>query len=132
MSGTQLNQILSQLNVDLKKVKRIVFVSSIAGSMIVKPLLTLLIPSNFEEIKQLIEELKDKQVTGYIGHPTTVQLLNKLLNLNLQPNRSEYKLTEGDLLIMISLAQRSPTGQESNVSDINQLTFNIAVLLQSF
>ena len=127
-----LSQILSKFNIDLSQVKRIVFVSSIAGSMASAPILSLIIPISVDELRTIIEgNIEGKEVLNYIGHAPTVSLLNKLLNLNLQPTRAEYRISPNDLIIMVSLSQRQiVSGQDVLVSDFSQLVIRIVKVIQ--
>ncbi|RLB81443.1 MAG: hypothetical protein DRH17_09095 [Deltaproteobacteria bacterium] len=50
----------------------------------------------------------------YIRHPTTVELLNNLLNLNLKPSSELYSYREGDKIIVITL-KKPVRGKEVEV-----------------
>jgi len=119
-----LTQILSQY-------KRVVFVSSIAGSMINEPIEFHGEPITYQHLQEIIKVAKEqnKEIVNYIGHPTTVSLLGQLLSLQLQTTRSEYQIQKGDLLIMVSLKQRQKvSGQEVNVSSVEDLLIRLVVI----
>jgi len=129
MNLSQIEQILNKLNFDLNNVKRIVFISAIAGSMInTTPVLSVIIPITPDTLKQLVET-KNVTILNFIRHPATLELLNNLLSLKLQPNSGEYTVNEGDLLVMVSLSQRNQTSNaDVNVNNFNQLVIRVVPL----
>ena len=124
-----MTQILSQI--DFNQIKRVVFVSSIAGSMILSPVDIHIEPISPEELKEIVKKAQEKQIAivNYVGHPTTVSLLNQILSLELQVNRGEYQINHEDLLVMISLKQRPKTsGQEVSISSIDDLVIRLVII----
>ena len=122
---------LNQIN--FNEIKRVIFASSIAGSMIDKGYVISIMPITPEELSEMVKEaLKNNiPIINFIGHAPTVSLLNKLLNLNLQPTRAEYKINPNDLIIMVSLSQRQQiSGQDVSVTDFNQLVIRIVKVIQ--
>lgn len=127
MKLNQLEQMLSQFNLGLSNTKRVIFVSAIAGSMISEyPVLSMAIPVTTDTLKQIMTEVEGVTILNFIRHPATLELLNKLLGLQLQPNSGEYVVNEGDLLIMVSLSQRNQTSNaDVNVTNFNQLVIRL-------
>ena len=101
-------------------VKMIVVIPSIAGSMLPKE------PLNFRTepltLEELIKLTQNAVVINYNRHPTTNQLLQQLIPNIKQSENSEYHINKEDIIIMASLANRSPSpGQEVNVRSLDQL-----------
>ena len=66
-------------------------------------------PIKPEVLKQLADMMEPK--ISYIRHPSTVNLLNRLFNLNLQPSSELYKYQDGDVLFVVTL-KKPVRGQE--------------------
>ena len=127
-----MNTTLSPLSqVNFNEIKRVIFISSIAGSMVTSSINLHVEPISFEDLKKIINLAKERGITiqNFVGHPTTVSLLNQMLSLNLQANRGEYQINHEDLLVMISLKQRPKvSGQEVNASTIEDLLIRVVII----
>jgi len=64
-------------------------------------------PISLEEVKEV---LKSTSFTSAIGHPSTADVLSKLLGLEIPVNRIAISLSSEDRLIVFQLAVRLPEG----------------------
>jgi predicted RNase H-like nuclease (RuvC/YqgF family) len=55
---------------------------------------------------KLEERLEDGRLINAIGHDSTVNLINTLCGTQLQKNRVEVKMDEGDVALIIMISQR--------------------------
>jgi len=63
----------------------------------------------------------------FIRHKSTVELLNREFELNLEPSSETYRYENNDKLIIVTL--KSPQrGREVEVKDINDLDFYYATI----
>ena len=89
---------------------RYVFLNSLPLNAFDKPFMQLLVTKvDPNYVKLLIQY--DDNVECYIRHNATVDIINKLLELNLKPSSDLYKYRDGDVLIIVSL-KKPVRGQE--------------------
>ncbi len=55
--------------------------------------------------------LEEGELVNAIGHDSTVNLVNKLCEVQLQKNRVEVKMNEGDRALIAMIAERLPEGK---------------------
>ena len=81
---------------------------------ITKPTRIIVTPVKIDTLRQLAPLMRESgSVECYIRHPATVNLLNKLLGLNLQPSNGLYSYQLGDVLYVVTL-KKPIRGQEIN------------------
>ena len=73
---------------------------------------------SFKQLREILEEADETKC--YIRHKPTIELLEKEVNMELNPINEAYKYREGDKLIIATLNYRPEYGKEYNVkkSDI--------------
>ena len=81
-------------------------------------------PVTPEQLKKLVESCKE--IANYIRHPTTVEVLNKQLGLQLSPSSGLYQYREGDTVIVVVL-KKPIRGQEVTVN-LKDLDFYLVKL----
>jgi len=98
---------------------RYVFLNSLPLNAFDKPFMQLLVTKvDPNYVKLLIQY--DDNVECYIRHKATVDIINKLLELDLKPSSELYKYRDGDVLIIVSL-KKPVRGQEINNITIDDL-----------
>jgi len=65
--------------------------------------------------------LEDNELVNAIGHDSTVNLINKLCDVQLQKNRVEIKMSEGDRALVIMIAERLPEGKVLSDTEIEDM-----------
>ena len=65
--------------------------------------------------------LEDNELVNAIGHDSTVNLINKLCDVQLQKNRVEIKMSEGDRALVIMVAERLPEGKVLSDEEIENM-----------
>jgi len=80
-----------------------------------KPTKLIITPVKPEVLKQLAPEMQPK--ASYIRHPATVQLLNKLFNLNLSVSSELYKYQQGDVIYVITLKKPVRGAEIENITE---------------
>ena len=77
---------------------------------------------NKEEFCSELEDgLKYEEFVNAIGHDSTVNLVNKLCGTNLQKNRMEIKMVEGDKALIIQPMQRLEEGKILSDEEITKM-----------
>jgi len=70
---------------------------------------------------KLEARLEDNELVNAIGHDSTVNLINKLCEVQLQKNRIEVKMNEGDRVLVIMIAERLPEGKVLSDTEIEDM-----------
>ncbi len=99
------------------KGKQVIYLlNALPLSMLEKPEATIYVKEvSVDEAKQLAQS---KELRSYIGHEGTAQLLSLLLQQPVPVNRSQLKLSSGELLVIV-LTSRLPEGKVlQTVNDI--------------
>ena len=65
--------------------------------------------------------LEDGELVNAIGHDSTVNLVNKLCDVQLQKNRIEVKISKGDRALVITIAERLPEGKVLSSEEIEDM-----------
>jgi len=65
--------------------------------------------------------LEDNELVNAIGHESTVNLVNKLCEVQLQKNRIEVKMSEGDRALIVMVAERLPEGKILSDEEIEDM-----------
>jgi len=75
-----------------------------------------------DHVKELVEWCKQHNIPieCYIRHPATVQVLSRMLNIELKPSSELYNYQQGDVIIVIAL-RRPIRGQEVENISIDDL-----------
>ena len=74
-----------------------------------------------EFCSEIQDGMKYEQFVNAIGHESTVNLVNKLCGTNLQKNRVEVKMVEGDKALIIQPIQRLEEGKVLSDEEIMRL-----------
>ena len=72
---------------------------------------------SLEQVKKLLSN----GFTSAVGHPSTAQLLTKLLGVNVPVNRVQVKLDDNTILVVFQLMQRLPEGKILTEEELKQL-----------
>jgi len=85
------------------------------------------------DIDKLRERLKLAQrrgikIVSYIRHPATVELINKLLNLDLKPSSELYKYETGDLMFVVTLKKPIRGAEIEKVSKEDVTIYEVDVI----
>jgi hypothetical protein len=67
--------------------------------------------------------LTNNDFISVVGHETTANVLSTLLGMNIQTNRMNLRLNEGDVVIIFQLNQRLPEGSVLNEEELTKLDF---------
>ncbi|MGB9638278.1 MAG: STIV orfB116 family protein [bacterium] len=73
---------------------------------------------DLEKAKELI---KKWEVISAVGHTSTMDLINKLLGLNLKTNRIEVKLDDDTFLLVFQLGVRLEEGKVLDEKEVEEL-----------
>lgn len=111
---------------------RYVFLNSLPLNAFDKPFLKMLVSKvDPKTLKLLVanalSEIDD--IKCYIRHPVTVELLNKMLNLSMEPSSELYKYQDGDVLFVVSL-KKPIRGQEVNEISIDDLDIRMVEVVR--
>jgi len=74
-----------------------------------------------EFCSEIQDGMKYEQFVNAIGHESTVNLVNKLCGTNLQKNRVEVKMVEGDKALIIQPIQRLEEGKVLSDEEIMRM-----------
>jgi len=72
---------------------------------------------SLEQVKKLLSN----GFTSAVGHPSTAQLLTKLLGVNVPVNRVQVKLDDNTILVVFQLLARLPEGKILTEEELKQL-----------
>jgi len=64
---------------------------------------------------------EEGELVNAIGHDSTVNLVNKLCEVQLQKNRIEVKMQKGDTALIIMIAERLPEGKVLSNEEIEDM-----------
>jgi len=74
-----------------------------------------------------VDDVKDiltnNDFTSVIGHESTANVLSSLLDMNIQTNRINLRLNDGDMVIIFQLNQRLPEGLVLDKDELMKLDF---------
>ena len=90
-----------------------------------KPLVLKVAPVKPEVLRQLAPEMKPR--VSYIRHPATIELLNKLFNLDLQVSNELYKYQKEDVLYVITLKKPVRGAEVENLTENDVLIYQVEV-----
>jgi len=65
--------------------------------------------------------LEENELVNAIGHDSTVNLVNKLCDVQLQKNRVEIKMSEGDRALIVIVTERLPEGKVLSDEEIEDM-----------
>lgn len=76
-----------------------------------------------KDLKKVKDLFKDREIINAIGHKSTMNLVNKLLGLNLEPNRIEVKLdnNEESFLLVFQVGIRLEEGRILEEKEVEEL-----------
>ena len=90
-----------------------------------KPLVLKVAPVKPEVLRQLADMMKPK--ASYIRHPATIELLNKLFNLNLRVSSELYKYQLGDVIYVITLKKPVRGVEVEDLTENDVLIYQVEV-----
>lgn len=94
---------------------------------ITKPTKIIITPVKPNILKQLIPLMKD-DIENYIRHPATVQLINKLFNINLKPSSELYSYHEGDVIYVFVLKKIVRGKEVSNITENDLAIYQVEII----
>jgi len=94
---------------------------------ITKPTKLLVTPVKPSSLKQLIPLMRGK-IENYIRHPATVQLINKLFGLDLQPSSQLYSYSSGDVIYVFTLKKPIRGKEIDHVSEDDVVIYRVEIL----
>ncbi|RLG48968.1 MAG: hypothetical protein DRN90_02800 [Thermoproteota archaeon] len=74
---------------------------------------------NLNQLKEILENVDETKC--YIRHKPTIELLEKEINMKLNPINEAYRYKEGDKLVIATLNYRPEYGREYIVEESNIL-----------
>jgi len=74
-------------------------------------------------ISDVKDILTNNEFTSVIGHESTANVLSSLLDMNIQTNRINLRLNDGDMVIIFQLNQRLPEGLVLDEDELMKLDF---------
>jgi len=107
---------------------RLVFLNSIPlGAFDQKSFLLFIMRVTPDVLARSIRECRDQitEIRCYIRHRATVDLLNRLLGLNMEPNQGLYNYRPGDILAVVTL-KKPIRGAE--ITDVKPDDLDIALV----
>ena len=105
--------------------QRVVLTNAFALSMFGNPNL---ISVEFRRItlQQLREIAKNAVIVNYIRHPSTVNIVAQALGRQLEPNSGIYSYSQGDIVVIVTLAQPQ-RGQEIQAQPEDLILYQLTV-----
>ena len=100
-------------------VKRVVLLNALVP-VSDKPAITISVPINIEEAKELV---KKSEIESYIGHEATAKLLSTLLEREIQVNRGTYTPKNYDIAIIVRLKKRLEKPEDVKTVTLNDVEF---------
>ncbi len=79
-----------------------------------------------EEAKKLLHQAE--QVDSAIGHATTAEVMSKILDYEVKPNRIEFFQTAEDVALIFKLKKRIGEGQILTAEEIDKIGFEFGLL----
>jgi len=73
---------------------------------------------SLDEARELV---KEKEFISFVGHPSTAEVMSKLLNTEIPANRVPIELKMGDEVLVMSLNQRLPEGKVLGKEELEEL-----------
>ncbi len=75
-----------------------------------------------EEFCQTLDiRIENEELINAVGHDSTVKLVNTLCGTQLQKNRVEVKMNEGDIALIIMISQRLEEGKVLSDKEIEDM-----------
>jgi len=73
---------------------------------------------SLEKARELV---KEKEFISFVGHPSTAEVMSKLLGIEIPANRISVELDMGDEVLVMSLNQRLPEGKVLGKEELEEL-----------
>jgi len=75
------------------------------------------------EARDIVEQAKQKswEIISFVGHPSTAEVMSRLLSMEVPANRVSVKLREGDQMIVFSINTRLPEGRILSEEELEEL-----------
>jgi len=82
---------------------------------------------NKMDLMRLKEVVEGKEVRCYIRHTATVEVLKKVLGIELTPSNEVYRYEEGDDIYVVTL-KKPIRGQEVSVSEDDLIVISVKIV----
>jgi len=73
---------------------------------------------SLEKARELV---RNREFISFVGHPSTAEVMTKLLGVEVSANRVPVELDLGDEVLVMSLNQRLPEGKVLNREELEEL-----------
>lgn len=87
---------------------------------------------SFKEISiNEVREILDEGYVSAIGHPSTAEILSKLLGMNVEVNRINSRQEVGDKAVVFWLLQRQPEGVViQTIAEIEKIGYKFGLIVR--
>jgi len=114
---------------EFPKARRIVIANAFSVNMVEKSDIFAIIKLDINRAKTVIDSARksDTEIVSIVGHESTAKLLSKILGIDIPVNRSNYRISENDMLLVFTVSERLPEGKVLTDEEISQYINKINV-----